>query len=61
MGDLAKRLRTRGSQAAGLPGKSRKGKRVVLESSRRTWSRRFIELAGSARGFPYPAEPLRRA
>lgn len=68
MGDRAKLFRTGGSQAVRLPkryrfaGESevlirRDGKRVVLESTRRTWSRRFIELAGSARDFPYPPDP----
>ena len=35
----------------------REGKRIVLEGARRTFSRRFLALAGSARDFPYPAEP----
>ena len=68
MGDRAKLFRTGGSQAVRLPkqyrfgGQSevqirREGKCVVLENARKTWSRRFLELAGSARDFPYPAEP----
>jgi len=52
MADRAKGFRTRGSLAV----KPRK-KRAMLEGRKRTWSRRFIDLAGSARGFPYPAEP----
>ncbi len=68
MGDRAKLFRTGGSQAVRLPRKyrfddqsevliRREGKRVVLESTKKTWSRRFIELAGSAKDLPYPAEP----
>jgi len=68
MGDRAKLFRTGGSQAVRLPRKyrfdgqsevliRREGKRVVLESTKRTWSRRFMELAGSANDFPYPEEP----
>ncbi len=68
MGERAKLFRTGGSQALRLPKRfrfdgqtevliRREGKRVVLESASRTWSRRFIELAGSASDFPYPAEP----
>jgi virulence-associated protein VagC len=68
MGERAKLFRTGGSQALRLPKKfrfdrqtevliRREGKRIVLESANRTWSRRFIELAGSARDFPYPPEP----
>ena len=68
MGERARLFRTGGSQALRLPKKfrfdgqtevliRREGKRVVLESAKRGWSRRFIELAGSAEGFPYPPEP----
>jgi len=68
MGERAKLFRTGGSQAVRLPKKfrfdrqsevliRREGRRVVLESAIRTWSRRFIELAGSAKDFPYPPEP----
>lgn len=68
MGDRAKLFRTGGSQAVRLPKRYRfagqsevlirhDGKRVVLESGKRTWSRRFVELAGSARDFPYPPDP----
>jgi virulence-associated protein VagC len=35
----------------------KEGTRVVLQDAKRTWSRRFIDLAGSAKDFPYPAEP----
>jgi len=69
MADRAKLFRTGGSQAIRLPKKyrfdgqsevliRREGKRVVLEGSMKSWSRRFIGLAGSASDFPYPAEPL---
>jgi virulence-associated protein VagC len=35
----------------------RVGSRVILEPKRRQWSRDFLELAGSAKDFPYPPEP----
>ena len=35
----------------------REGRRVVLEPERLRWSRRFLDLAGSAPDFPYPDEP----
>ena len=35
----------------------REGKRVVLEGAKKTFSRRFLDLAGSAKDFPYPDEP----
>lgn len=68
MAERAKLFRTGGSQAVRLPKKyrfdrqsevliRREGGRVVLESARRTWSRRFLALAGSAEDFPYPPEP----
>jgi antitoxin VapB len=68
MAERAKLFRTGGSQAVRLPRKyrfegqrevliRRQGRAVVLESVPQGWSRRFIELAGSARDFPYPAEP----
>ena len=68
MSDRAKLFKTGGSQAVRLPrayrfqGQTevlirREGKRVVLEDARRTFSRRFLALAGSAKEFPYPAEP----
>ncbi len=68
MADRAKLFKTGGSQAVRLPrayrfvGQTevlirREGKRVVLEGARRAFSRRFLALAGSAEGFPYPPEP----
>ncbi len=68
MGDRAKLFKTGGSQAVRLPRKyrfdgqrevliRRQGRSVVLESVPQRWSRRFLDLAGSARDFPYPAEP----
>jgi antitoxin VapB len=68
MADRAKLFQTGGSQAVRLPrayrfqGQTevlirREGRRVVLEGARRTFSRRFLELAGSAKEFPYPPEP----
>jgi len=68
MADRAKLFKTGGSQAVRLPRRyrfegqrevliRRQGKAVVLESVPQGWSRRFIELAGAARDFPYPAEP----
>ena len=68
MVDRAKLFKTGGSQAVRLPrayrfqGQTevlirREGKRVVLEDARRAFSRRFLALAGSAKEFPYPAEP----
>jgi antitoxin VapB len=64
----AKLFRTGGSQAVRLPKQfrfegqrevliHREGTRVVLEAPRRGWSRRFLELAGSAPDFPYPSAP----
>jgi antitoxin VapB len=66
--ERAKLFRTGGSQAVRLPKKyrferarevsiRREGDRVVLESARKTWSRAFIGLAGSAKDFPYPTDP----
>ncbi|HXO19970.1 MAG TPA: type II toxin-antitoxin system VapB family antitoxin [Thermoanaerobaculia bacterium] len=68
MPDRAKLFKSGGSQAVRLPKEYRfdgeeevliyrEGPRVILEPERRTWSRRFLELAGSAPDFPYPAEP----
>lgn len=68
MSDRAKLFRTGGSQAVRLPRKyrfegqreviiRRQGRAVVLEPAPQKWSRRFIELAGAARDFPYPSEP----
>lgn len=34
------------------------GDQVISEPLKRTWSRKFLELAGSAPDFPYPDEPL---
>jgi antitoxin VapB len=66
--DRAKLFKSGGSQAVRLPREyrfegqdevliSRQGDRVVLEPVRRTWSRQFRELAGSAPDFPYPEDP----
>ena len=68
MPDRAKLFKTGGSQAVRLPrayrfqGQTevvirREGRRVVLEATRRAFSRRFLALAGSAQEFPYPPEP----
>jgi antitoxin VapB len=67
-GDRAKLFRSGGSQAVRLPKRyrfdgqtevliRREGKRVVLEDTKKTWTRRFIALAGSSGDFPYPPEP----
>ncbi len=69
MADRAKLFKTGGSQAVRLPrayrfqGQTevlikREGRRVVLEAPRAAFSRRFLDLAGSAGDFPYPDEPL---
>ena len=68
MADRAKLFKTGGSQAVRLPRSyrfegetevliKREGKRVVLEGARKAFSRRFLDLAGSARAFPHPDEP----
>jgi antitoxin VapB len=68
MADRAKLFRSGGSQAVRLPkgyrfeGQKevliyRNGSRVILEPERRTWSREFLNLSGSAKEFPYPPEP----
>lgn len=68
MEQRAKLFKTGGSQAVRLPRGyrfeeqdevliSREGERVVLTPLRRTWSREFLDLAGSAPDFPYPEEP----
>jgi len=68
MSQRAKLFRSGGSQAVRLPKAfrfegeeevlvSRQGDRVILEPVKRTWSRRFLDLAGSAPDFPYPEEP----
>ena len=65
----AKLFKSGGSQAVRLPKEfrfegeeevqvSRQGDRVILEPVKRTWTRKFLELAGSAPDFPYPEEPL---
>jgi hypothetical protein len=30
---------------------------MILEPKKRTWSRKFLDLAGSSPDFPYPDEP----
>jgi antitoxin VapB len=66
---LAKIFRTGGSQAIRLPREfrfdenvevwiHREGDRVILEAKRSGWSEDFLGLAGSARDFPYPPEPI---
>ncbi len=68
MPDRAKLFKSRGSQAVKLPREyrfegqeevliTRKGRQVILEPVRRTWSREFLDLAGSAPDFPSPEEP----
>lgn len=68
MADRAKLFKSGGSQAVRLPKKFRfqdaeevliyrQGRRVILEPVKRSWSRRFLALAGSAEDFPYPEEP----
>jgi antitoxin VapB len=68
MPDRAKLFKSGGSQAVRLPREYRfddqeevliyrEGRRVVLEPTRPTWSREFLELAGTAPDFPYPEEP----
>lgn len=68
MSDRAKLFKTGGSQAVRLPRRyrfegrtevliRRQGKRIVLEDAGKTFSRRFLAVAGSAEDFPYPPEP----
>src|SRR5260370_34568315 len=68
MGDLAKLFKSGDSQAVRLPKKYRfqdaeevliyrQGRRIILEPMQRSWSRRFLALAGSAPDLPYPEEP----
>jgi antitoxin VapB len=68
MADRAKLFKSRGSQAVRLPKEYRfhdseevliyrQGRRVILEPLKRTWSRGFLALAGSAQDFPYPDAP----
>lgn len=66
--DKAKLFKTGGSQAVRLPRRyrfdgqrevriSRDGDRVILEPIRRQWSKRFVNLVGSAPDFELPPEP----
>jgi len=66
----AKLFKSGGSQAVRLPkayrfeGEKdvliyRQGGRVVLEGRKKTWSREFLDLAGSATDFPYSRERRR--
>ena len=68
MSQRAKLFKSGGSQAVRLPKEFRfegeeevlvyrQGDRVILEPLKRTWSRKFLDLAGSAPDFPYPDEP----
>jgi virulence-associated protein VagC len=68
MKKLVKIFKTGGSQAIRLPREfrfdetaevwiHREGDRVILEAKREGWSDDFLSLAGSARSFPYPADP----
>ena len=68
MAQRAKLFKSGGSQAVRLPKEFRfegeeevqvyrQGDWVILEPVKRTWSRRFLDLAGSAPDFPYPEEP----
>jgi antitoxin VapB len=68
MAQRAKLFKSGGSQAVRLPKEFRfegeeevqvyrQGNRVILEPVKKTWSRRFLDLAGSAPDFPYPEEP----
>ena len=65
--DRAKLFRHGGSQAVRLPKRyrfenqdeviiQRENERVILEPIRRSFSRRFLELAGAVPDFPYPSE-----
>ncbi len=67
MSDTAKLFKSGGSQAVRLPKEYRfdeqeevlvyrQGNRIILEPKKKSWSREFLELAGSADDFPYPAE-----
>jgi antitoxin VapB len=68
MPDRAKLFQSGGSQAVRLPKDyrfegdevliTRRGRQVILEPVRRTWSREFLALAGSSPDFPVPEEPL---
>jgi virulence-associated protein VagC len=66
--DRAKLFKSGGSQAVRLPRKyrfedqeevaiRRKGECVILQPVKRTWSKKFLDVLGSAPDFPYPDEP----
>ena len=68
MPDRAKLFKSGGSQAVRLPRDYRfedqdevtiyrQGNRIILEGARRGWQKEFLDLAGAATDFPYPAEP----
>jgi antitoxin VapB len=68
LADRAKLFKNGGSQAVRLPRRyrfagqkevliRREGRAIVLEPVPQGWSRAFLDLAGSAPDFPYPAEP----
>jgi virulence-associated protein VagC len=69
VGDRAKLLKRGDSQTVELPREyhfgedqeevdiRRQGNRIILEPVKRTWSKKFLDLAGSAPDFPYPDEP----
>jgi antitoxin VapB len=68
MAGRAKLFKSGGSQAVRLPKQyrferqrevliHREGDRVILEPVRRSWSARFLGLAGSAADFPHVPEP----
>jgi hypothetical protein len=54
MADRAKPFRDGNGQAVQLS----EDFRPKEDELRRTWSRKFLELAGSAPDFPYPEEPM---
>ena len=69
MPDRAKLFKSGGSQAVRLPKAYRfedqeevviyrQGNRIILEGTRLRWCEDFLALAGAAKGFPYPDEPL---
>ncbi len=68
MSARAKLFMSGGSQAVRLPKAyrfehqrevliTRRGQQVILEPTRRRWSRAFLELPGTAPDFPYPEDP----
>ena len=69
MANRAKLFKSGGSQAVRLPKDYRfddedevmiyrQGNRIILEGVRRRWwPKKFLELAGAAKEFPYPEEP----